>query len=386
MRTTLSCLSLLLLFAAGCGRNLYFSDDEGGPRYSRSWRGEHPDELSRPYVLGTRVRITVRGTDEPMDDWQVRSDAPAVFSIDKLGLEERRLVAECSALGEGQATLRLYDGAGTERHSATVTIRSPDRARLYAHGPLRILGREESSLEMTEVREARVLTGSKGVYAVTYHLGAQRLYGRGVLRTEGPAEVKAENHTTQGVVANEWLFIHPAADGSHELRLLHRDRQLLTVPVIAVPAAQATALALQEERVGRKEDDQEIWVLAQARDSMGRDIAGLYCDWTLDGVPQMGKDDKAMERRGDLYRYTYRSDAARRQLAVSCGALTGSLSIQASKGHVANTTYLGCSTGLGRGAGPAPVLIILGLLLAGGRLLSQRRRPAGGAATAPAAG
>src|SRR5438128_902372 len=80
-----------------------------------------------------------------------------------------------------------------------------------------------------------------------------------------------------------------------------------------------------------------------------------------------------MERRGDLYRYSYDGGAAGRELIATCGSsvmLGGTMHIQAKQGYVSNTTYLGCSAGLGHGAASGSG--ILGLML--GLWLLRRSR------------
>ena len=154
MRSTTILLGVTLVAAAsGCGKNPYFSDDEGGPR-AQGGIGGHPDELSLPYALGTRVRISVRDADrDEVASWKIVSADPAKFAIEKLTVEEGALHADCAAKAEGETKLRLLAGGGGELRAATITIRAPDRARAFAHGSLRILGRDERQLA-AEVPEA----------------------------------------------------------------------------------------------------------------------------------------------------------------------------------------------------------------------------------------
>jgi hypothetical protein len=367
------CLGLL-----ACGPRIYFSDDEGGPRPGGS-TFDHPDELSLPYAQGTRVNIAIRGI-EDIGAWQVRSDAPAVFSVDRVSLRDRRLIAECTAAGEGEAGIRLLDDKGAEQRSARVRVRAPDRARLFAHGPLRIAGRQESSFPGTEVLDARILAGGKGAFAVAYYRGGERLYGRGVFQSEAPAGVKVEPATTAGFGVNEWIFLTPQAGGPYTLRLRHKAAQILDMPVIAVPEADLAAFTLVEEQsdqaAARKAGD-EIWVLAEARDRAGRQVHGLYATWKLDGAAQVGRDNNVMKTQGDLYRYEYAPTQAPRQLQASAGRLQAAFQVQAAKGYVEDTTYLGCSVaGPGRRAGGSGAVLLVSALVAFALLVRRRRRAA----------
>src|SRR4051794_40427430 len=110
MTRRLASATLLSLLLGGCGNELYLGDDQGAPRPGGEVPGERPDELGLPYALGTKVRISVQGPGaQETGAWLMRSDAPAVLVIDKLAVEDQRLVAECTATGEGQARIRLLD-------------------------------------------------------------------------------------------------------------------------------------------------------------------------------------------------------------------------------------------------------------------------------------
>src|SRR4051812_569835 len=94
------CLVILLL-SAGCQENLYFSDDEGGPRHQTSATGQHDDELSLPYALGTRVGITLKGPHDRAAGWKLVSDAPNLFAVVSSVNEHGDLSASGTALAEG---------------------------------------------------------------------------------------------------------------------------------------------------------------------------------------------------------------------------------------------------------------------------------------------
>lgn len=352
----------VVLASAGCSGNLYLGDDEGAPRPHGSLLEAHPDELSLPYVLGTEVRVSVRGGGAgATSTWSVTSDDPAVFRVDGLETEDddHHLVARCTAVAEGAAVVRLLDESGYERRRATVTVRAPDGARFFAQGPLRIV--EEAA---PEAREARVVSGGTGVFAVAYYRGTQRLYGRGIVATDAEPPFVVENHPSGGRPINEWLFVMPTAPGAQTVHLTAAGRTLLEVPLVAVPESDVARLALEEQAGAKGNDEDEVWVLAQARDAAGAEIHGVYSTWTLAGVPQLDSDGDPEPARGDLYRYKWRPGGAARSLVATHGSLTATLSIAAHDGYVSDTTYLGCAAAPGARRG-AIAMAVLALLLAG---------------------
>lgn len=204
---------LILSVLSGCAENVYFSDDEGGPRAKGSL-GNHPDELSLPYALGTKVNLTVRNAKDTT--WKVQSDAPAVLAIDSQTMaQDGTLMAVGHALAEGNARIRVLDGGGAEKRSAQVTVQTADRARLFAHGGLRVLGNDNASgYDSAEVTDTRILAGGKAVLAVAYYHGQERVYGRGIATVDPVPMLTVEPMTTSGGPTNEWLFVTPLAPAS----------------------------------------------------------------------------------------------------------------------------------------------------------------------------
>lgn len=373
-------LLALLLSAplAACGSPPHLDDDEGGPQPSRS----SDDHLSVPYATGTKVRIALHsGTAEPTVSWRLVSDQPAVLAITgHTTTSDRTGAADVSALSPGQVMLRLLDGEGKERHSALVTVATPDRVRVLAHGLLRT--QEDVSRRMvTEdvaavatVQEARVLSGATGVFGVAYFAGSQRVYGRGLIQFDPIAQVQIENRTTTGSPLTEWLFVKPLAAGSYTLNWRQKSGPFPTLPIVGVAESELASVSLVPETVVEPKKDHSIWVYSRARDVSQRDVFGVYTSFSLDGVPQQSSSSST-ETTGDLYRYSY--DAAQsRQLLATRGSLRATLSIPASKGSIYNTTYLGCSqAGLAtRSAAPQGGSLALGLLLCGWLVRRATRR------------
>lgn len=351
---------------AGCGqKDPFFDDDEGN--FTTDASG---NLLSSPYALGSKVSIAVAGQNSALVGWRIESSDPAVLTVDKITSNESGVNADCTAQGEGEARVRLIDASGAERRTASVTVKTPDGIRLYASGLLRTLDQENPAVDSAEVEEIRVLTGSKGVFAVGYFRGSERLYGHGILEPEAPAAVKATRQTSSGGRVNEWLFLNPNSDGTAQVQLKYRGTVLRTITSIAVPEVQINSVSLvqQQFRSALKTGDKP-WVLLRAKDAVGRDIHGVYGSWTLDGAPQTVDDLKV----GDLYRVSFFSGMPKKQLAVTRGPLSAMMTVEASGGRIYETTYLGCNVvpGAGTQQSGAPVLL-LGALTAW--LLHRRRQ------------
>lgn len=362
----------------GCSSGPYLEDDEGGPRQDSSGLGAHPDNLSLPYAQGTKVRISVRsGGSAVMRAWQLRSDNPAVLTVDKLSVDSgtaQALTADCTAVGAGDTTLHLQDDSGAERRQATVSVAVPDRVRVLAHGALRLIEQTQSEALKAEVKEARILTGSQGVFAIIYQRGEQRLYGRGILQFDPVAQLEVKNQTTAGALVTEWLFLRPMADGDSSLVLRTAGGPLLTLPVTGTPEAMIGSFGLVHQQISAPKNDQPLWVLLQARDMNGRDIQGVYGSWTLGGVAQSGSGGPPAKTTGDLFRYNF-ADGSVQSLVATHGALNATMTITGSKGAIYDTTYLGCSFGGRARTGSVLTPVVLLLALCG--LLLRRRAVTG---------
>lgn len=347
----------LSLGATGCGKKeMVFDDDEGN--FTADASG---NLLSSPYALGTKVQIRVSGESGALNGWRIESTTPSVLTVDKLTPESSALVAECTAVAEGQAQIRLLDDGGGERRTASVTVKSPDGIRLYASGLLRLLESENPAADTAEVQEARVLTGGKGVFAVGYFRGSERLYGHGILEVPAAAGFTATPKTSSGGRVNEWLFLNPTSDGTFQVQLKHRGSVLRTLTTVGVPDAQVTSVSLAMQQAKSLSSGDKPWVLLRAKDAMSRDVHGVYGMWTLDGAAQTGEQLTS----GDLYRLDYAS-GSRKQLAATHGTLSANLMVEASSGRVYESTYLGCNVtpGTRTGQTAAAPLLLLGALTA----------------------
>lgn len=371
------------LLLAACGGPPRLEDDEGAPTPSNA----ASDKLSLPYATGSKVRIKLYASGSgATSNWSLVSDQPSVFAIDTLSKsDDQHVGADCTAIAPGQATLRMLDESGSERHTATVTVATADRVSILAHGMLRTVedlakgAVSDNVTTVAEVREARVLNGGTGVFGLVYYRGSERVYGHGVIRFDPLTQVTVENRTTGGAPVTEWLFVKPLTTGTYSLPLRQVSGALSTLPIIAVPETDITSLTLIPEQVAAPKENQQVWVYLRARDASSRDIAGVYSSYTLAGVPQKSTSTPG-DTTGDLYRYAYAANATG-ELVASRGTLRATLTIPAGSGSIYNTTYLGCSMTPGRTSAGAPLglvaLLFVGLLMRPLRRRWAARAPLG---------
>jgi len=338
---------LALVLVAGCQSGIYFSDDEGGPFASGSLFQSHADDLSLPYALGTRIALSVHQAPKDLAGWMLVSDTPTVFSVDNQMLDASgNLSATGHALADGSARVRLLDGSGTERHATAVEVRAADTAKFYAHGDLRVLGGAASTMySEAELADARVLAGGKAVIAVGYFHASERVYGHGLVTAPAIAQLAVDNETSSGLPINEWLFIDAAAPGTFALPITQNGVTLGTLPVTAVADSDVTGLSIAAEPSAGKSDGDKTWLQARASGSDGREVLGVYCDWTLDGAAQT--DDNGKPKSGDLYRYRFAKGGPMRTVVATHHGVSANIAVPAKDGFVNDTTYLGCSAAPG---------------------------------------
>lgn len=339
-----------LVLVAGCQSGIYISDDEGGPFVSGSLFETHADDLSLPYALGTSIGLSVHQAPRDLAGWTLVSDTPTVFAIDAQMVDsDGNLTATGHALADGSARLRLVDNNGNERHATPVEVRAADSAKFYAHGDLRVLGGQASTgYAQTELTDARVLAGGKAVVAIGYFHASERVYGRGLAAMAPVAELAVDNKTSSGLPINDWLFIDAAQPGSYTIALTQSGLTLGTLPITAVADSAVTGLSLAAEATDKKGDGDKTWIQARASGSDGREVLGVYCDWTLDGAAQT--DDNGKPKSGDLYRYRFAKGGAMRTVVATHNGVSANIAVPAHDGFVNDTTYLGCSAAPGAAA------------------------------------
>jgi hypothetical protein len=366
------CLSIAALaMLTGCQSGIYFTDDEGGPLSTGRLIDYHADNVSVPYALGTTVELSVRQTPRDVAGWTLVSDAPDVFAVDGQMLDSGNMLSATGhALAEGGARLRLLDASGAERHATAIEVQAADSARFFAHGDLRVLGSQATTeYAQAELTDARVLAGGTSVIAVGYFHATERVYGRGIASITSLPQSTVENKTSSGLPINDWLFVEPAQPGSYQLTVAQNGVTLGTLPITAVADTEVTGLSLAAESTASKNDNDETWLLARARGSDGREVLGVYCDWTLDGAAQPDQNQK--QRSGDLYRYRFAKGAATRTVAASHNGVSANIAVQVHDGYVSDTTYLGCSAAPGRTRPSSLGWLALLLALASARLLRR---------------
>jgi hypothetical protein len=289
---------------------------------------------------------------------QLDSAAPQLGSDGVLQLQAQ-------AVGEGDARIHLTDESGREKAAATATVLAADRARLFSHGDLRILGNDSSAnFDTAEVTDGRLLAGGKAVLPVAYYHGAQRVFGRGLLVTQ-PPPFSVEDHTSSGMPTNEWLFITVPDPGDYLLLVKQDQTQLASIHFTAVSEADLADLTLGQESTDKKHDGDETWLYARAHDTGGHEVLGVYAGWTFEGTPQVGKNNDTTQTQGDLYRYHFNGGGPLRTVAATHGSLGASVQVRADDGYVADTTYLGCTAAPGARTGPAGLALLFVLMVLG---------------------
>jgi hypothetical protein len=375
MTTTMRALlpAALLVLGGGCQTGIYLTDDEGGPVSTGRLIDYHADNVSLPYALGTSVGLSAKQTPRNVAGWSIVSDAPDVFAVDGVNVDGAgALTATGHALAEGSARVRILDADGGERHVTAVEVRAADTARFFSHGDLRVLGdAARSDYAQAELADARVVAGGKAVIAVAYFHAGQRVYGHGLATLSATPQLTIEPKTSTSAPINEWLFVSSAQPGSWSLDLSQKGVTLGTLPISAVADGDVTGLSIAAEPNGKKGDGDKTWLLARGRGSDGREVLGVYCDWTLDGAAQA--DANMMPATGDLYRYRFARGGAMRTVAAAHGGVTATIDVPAHDGYVSDTTYLGCSAAPGRARAPG-VAWVSALVLALATV-ALRRRP-----------
>ena len=287
------------------------------------------------------MRIKLYAGSGTSSAWSLVGDQPSVFAVDKLSKSDDAHRRRLQRAVPGQATLRMLDEGGGERHSATITVATADRVSVLSHGLLRTLedaaqGAVSDSVTATaEVREARVAYRQHWCVRPGL-LPRQRARVRPrVIRFDPLTQVTVENRTTGGAPVTEWLFIKPLATGAFTLPLRQVSGALTTLPIAAVPESDIISLSLIPETVAAPKADQQVWVYVRARDAASRDIAGVYTSFTLAGAPQTSTVNTT-DTTGDLYRYIYAAGATS-ELVASRGTLRATLTVPAQKGSFYNT-------------------------------------------------
>jgi len=185
------------------------------------------------------------------------------------------------------------------------------------------------------------------------------------------AQLAVDDQTSSGLPINEWLFVDAAQPGTYSIPIVQNGVTLGTLPITAVADSDVTALSIAAESNAGKGDGANTWLQARASGSDGREVLGVYCDWTLDGAAQ--HDDAGKPKSGDLYRYRYAKGGAMRTVVATHHGVTATIAVPAKDGFVSDTTYLGCSAAPGssssRDAGWLAFFVTLAL--AGARLLRR---------------
>lgn len=319
---------VLALLASACSRDVYLTDDIDVD-LDLSATGPS-DSLHQPYVLGTPVTISAFPSEDAEDTsgWWIVSSNPDVVHIQT----QQGGSAKCLAAGVGQSTLSVYASVddGEPLRSVQVDVRTPDRAELFAHGPMIVRQGDDAA----RVQTPSIVTGGRATFLVRYFEGGTRLYGNRVLGLKPSAGLGAEADSTFLFENQDWVRLSPQVEGAHSLRLFAAGIDLGAIRVDGVSPGKVRSLALVGEPDDDARDGQTLAVMAQAYGDDGRRVFGAAFSWQLGDVHQSGF--------GDLFRYTYDARSAR-PLSAAAGANTAAATVHAADGYVADSVAAGCN-------------------------------------------
>ena len=225
--------------------------------------------LHAPYVLGTKVTLFARSSDdhEDLSGFTIVTSDAAVFRVDDavLSSDRREIAVHGHAMSEGTATLTVVDARGHAVGHGAAEVLAPDRIDVSAHGSL-ILGREDEA----RVSEIRTVTSGLATYLVRYARDGRELHGNGVLMVDAPAQVAADVRTTFLFENREWLAVRSTAAAATSITLRTPGSPAVVVPIVTVPETAIADLVLltQPER-DRHDDGAEVPILLAANRRRG---------------------------------------------------------------------------------------------------------------------
>jgi hypothetical protein len=347
-------LATALMGAVGCN-DVYLADGIdleldlfplGGPS----------DQLHLPYVAGATVDLYARTTDDDDDrsSWWLESSNPAVLQI----IQQAAGHAEAKAVDDGDVEVRVYEHRGDTDpiHTSTVTVRTPTRAALLAHGPLFF----ESLHDLAQSDVSRVLAGGTATYLVRYYAGDTRLYGNGALKVDQQPGLRLYPRTTFLFEDREWLQVEAEAKGVYQVALRAAGTALGSKTVHVVDSGEIDRVQLFKEDTSGAEREETMVVLAQGFSARDEPVYGLEFSWDVDGDRENGQ--------GDLYYYHFAPDD-RSILTATGGGVSASVEISSSGGWVSSTNNIGCSVSsvgtAGRAGDAALPVLALGCVLLG---------------------
>ncbi len=347
---TLALLTCATVLASGC-TGIGLADDvdldwDFAPLIGPS------DSLHMPYVAGSSFGVYTNNADaDDVFGWTVESADSAVLRVDST--EDGR--ASVTAVGEGVATVSLYDADGNFAYDTELEVRQADRAVLLAHGAL-IIDRPEMQEEWDEIQ---VLAGGSATFEIHWYDGEERLYGNGALSVVTTGDITVQARQSFLFEDREWVTFSPNSPGTYDVELRANGVAVRTVRIIAVSEDAVDAVILHGMNESQASQGDTLTVLAQAHDVEGRPIFGVEYTWDLDG-----EDEEAL---GDLFRYNY-VPGAYAMLGARTTTMDAHVMIQANEGWVDSTNRIGCSaTGGGSTVALAPMAIGLGLVVFGWR-------------------
>ncbi len=353
-------LLLLALFTVGVGAGCHpyaLADDiQLEFNFTQALTGP-TDELHLPYVQGTKVAISVLGTDQSdVSQFTLTSDDPSVLSVD--AVDTTSATAQCTARSAGSAGIHVLKN-GVEVDSSQVSVAAPTSATLQPAGPLFV----GDSISLPATGTTQVLNGGTATYMVQYFAGGTPLFGNGVLAVQPSAGIFAVPEQTFFLQSREWLQVTPAATGPQTVALSAAGVSLGTLTVSSVDETAVASVSVEAEDTGGADDGTTLLVLAQSFDAANQPIFGVTYTWNLAGEEATGV--------GDLFEFPFASGQSN-TVSAQFGSLSAETSIEAKPGTGTVTTSndIGCSASAGPVRGGWAALGLAALALG----LTVRRR------------
>lgn len=351
---------MMILLAIGCA---LLPPDEAQFQDSlaaTSLFGPTSEPISSPYVEGIEFTIEVTHPRESdLTGWTPRSSAPWALRVDSWLVSEDEpdtLWVSVTAVGDGNAELRVADQDGQDRGVLPVEVARPTHVELRARGPLVT---DQGQLQPGSA--FKVVQAGHAMHLVQYMDDERELAGYGALTADADDALRVEITDRRMLFGEqtEYLEIAPMETGTFTLDLIVDDHVIETKTITVVDAdelASVEILGLDAEDSAQRDDP--ISLLAVARDQDGDVVWGVPFIWHL------GPD--FLDGEGDVLQYRFDRRSAR-AVSAEVGANRARVAIHGSEVAVIDSSSVGCS-----GAPVAPALY--GALSALGLALLRRRR------------
>jgi hypothetical protein len=302
---------------------------------------EFGDSIHRPYTVGTIVKFTAERRNYT-GGWSMAIDDQSVVKTEDYSGGPSIKYLTCSAVGEGETQLKIYNADGSIRSSRTLSVEAPDRLRVYAAPPG---GNSSQWLIESRIRElddmlpVPVVVGETATFAIRYYKGEKELFGSGALQVEHSGHsLDLKIQRSYKTMTSEWLRVTPLETGYSRIYLEVAGRSLSSLLIQAIEDNAIDSVLIVAKIVPELASFDSC-LLARAFDRSGLRIHTGKFSWSVDDVLQ--------DEIGDLFCYRER-EAVDPELKVSAGSASTQREFEASEWYVTSSEtlkyYDGCGT------------------------------------------